>query len=490
MLVHPGWPETVLMLSPFVLVPAALFVLLGWQPIFSSATLRSGATLPTGATLRSGAAFRAGAALLAALSFVPDEGLLASILTIPWLAVCVVVAVIGANRLLSRRSINPLFATDIGLVYLVVGASWLTFSRAGANPMGFSDTIVALTAVHFHFAGLALPIVAGTVANSVANSVAGAVATSRSWLIAAAVVAGVPFTAAGIIAGGDLEWIAASFMAVSGLATAWLLFRYSRLDATGWARGVSSLAALGLATGMALALGWSWSVKFGWRYFDVEMMARTHGSVNAFGFCLLSFAALVKGACEVQRSSDARVFHAGMASESKLQQLRLAAEQEVPTSRAGLLLEVPTPEGYRRDIWTADLPHGFEAGRAALQAWASQRAAAIAIEPRDAPLVVGTTVALAIPLLWASLSATCRIVATVDEPNVFGFTYATLPHHPEDGEESFIVERRPDGSASYTVTAVWRPAMLCTRLFPPLTRWVQRRATIQYVEGVAGFRPL
>jgi hypothetical protein len=41
------------------------------------------------------------------------------------------------------------------LVYWPVGCLWLVISRAGVNPLGFSDDIVLLTAVHFHYAGFA-----------------------------------------------------------------------------------------------------------------------------------------------------------------------------------------------------------------------------------------------------------------------------------------------------------------------------------------------
>ena len=63
---------------------------------------------------------------------------------------------------------------------------------------------------------------------------------------------------------------------------------------------------------------------------------------------------------------------------------------------------------------------------------------------------------MAIPAGPLSVTSTTRIVEVIDEPDRFGFTYATLPHHPEDGEESFIISRNAEGDATYTVTAVWR----------------------------------
>ncbi len=236
--VRPGWPETVLVFAPLVMVPLALFVVLGWSPPYLPADesdLR--AALPRWARLS--------AAVAVALSFIPEQGLIASALTVPWLVLALATGVTGAARLLSRRSLDPMAATDFALMFLVVGAGWLTVSRAGANPLGFSDTIVQLTAVHFHYAGLALPIVAGVTSAQ----------TNRSWLVAAAVVVGIPFTAAGITTGGVLEWVSATFMALSGLAVAAVLIRYSRQVATGWAKALTGVAAAMLTFGMILALG-------------------------------------------------------------------------------------------------------------------------------------------------------------------------------------------------------------------------------------------
>ena len=48
---------------------------------------------------------------------------------------------------------------------------------------------------------------------------------------------------------------------------------------------------------------------------------------------------------------------------------------------------------------------------------------------------------------------TCRVASVVDEPNRFGFAYGTLPIHPEQGEQSFIVERDEGGKVTFTLRA-------------------------------------
>ena len=91
--------------------------------------------------------------------------------------------------------------------------------------------------------------------------------------------------------------------------------------------------------------------------------------------------------------------------------------------------------------------------------------------------------AFALPLLGAWVSGACRIVQVVDDGDAFGFAYGTLPHHPEQGEEAFLVRRRADGSVVFEIVAFSRPATLPTRLIGPFGRWLQRRSIDRYLDG-------
>jgi uncharacterized protein (UPF0548 family) len=75
----------------------------------------------------------------------------------------------------------------------------------------------------------------------------------------------------------------------------------------------------------------------------------------------------------------------------------------------------------------------------------------------------------------------CRVVYVVEEPRRRGFAYGTLPGHPEQGEESFIVVQEDDGSVVFRITAFSRPASALSRLGGPLTRWVQDWMTERYL---------
>ncbi len=461
---RPSWTSCLLMLSPFVLVPLGLG--LAGRP-------DAGPTTPLLTRLRLAAG---PAAVLSALAFLPDRGALAAAMTVPWLAVGLTAGVIGAGRFLSRRRLDPTLGIDAALVFLAVGAGWLTISRAGANPLGFSDAIVQLTAVHFHYAGFALPLVAGLAARQ----------SDRGLLVPAWVIVGVPLTAAGITFGGALEWVAATVMAAGGLATAVLVAR-TALTQRGATRSLLLVAAVSLTAGMVLALGWAWSIRFGWSYLDLSEMARWHGTLNAIGF---GFAALT--ALNLTRPAEGApvehlALHVGRPPRTLLSAIGEAAGGTEPTSPVGLLHR-PVPDGYRHDEWTGPLPHGFEPARLALQRWIGHGAAGITIADPP-PIAVGETVAMAIPVGPISVTAAARIVDVVDEPDRYGFTYATLPHHPEDGEESFIITRSSDGDARYTVTAVWRTGTYASRVLPPLTRFLQRRAIGRYLTGLATSMP-
>lgn len=85
-----------------------------------------------------------------------------------------------------------------------------------------------------------------------------------------------------------------------------------------------------------------------------------------------------------------------------------------------------------------------------------------------------------------AISAACRVVYVVDEPDRRGFAYGTLPGHPVSGEELFAVEYDPaDESVYAVVTAFSRPAVWYLRLAGPLARLGQRRMADRYISAVS-----
>lgn len=167
---------------------------------------------------------------------------------------------------------------DLHRLRTLVGGGWLLLSRLGANPLGFSDPIVLLTAVHFHHAGWSLPIITGLAGRHAGGRTAG-------WA-AGGVVAGVALTALGINIGGWPEWFGAVFLAAAGLVAALVLLRAGASVGPPAAAILLGVAAGSLAMAMLLAAGWASAVRLGLSYLSLSGMAATHGTLNAVGFGL------------------------------------------------------------------------------------------------------------------------------------------------------------------------------------------------------------
>jgi uncharacterized protein (UPF0548 family) len=160
----------------------------------------------------------------------------------------------------------------------------------------------------------------------------------------------------------------------------------------------------------------------------------------------------------------------------------LNAQQRVAFSyREVGLSRDQAPAGYNLDHNRILLGKGqavFEAACAALRRWQMFPGEWARIEPADAPLQTGTTVAVlahAFGLWWLNAA---RIVYVIEEEGPvrrFGFAYGTLPQHLEQGEERFSVEWHPDDTVWYDLLAFSRPRYWLVRLAYPLARRLQRR---------------
>lgn len=145
-----------------------------------------------------------------------------------------------------------------------------------------------------------------------------------------------------------------------------------------------------------------------------------------------------------------------------------------------------TPPGYRRDGWEADVGTDdgtrFERCGDAVLNWGAQRGAGIRVHP-DRPVELDGTFALVLPLPIGHAIATARVVHVVRDDTAIGFAYGTLPAHPEEGEEIFLVRRR-DGRVTFEVSAFSRPRDPLARLGYPVTRWLQLRTNRTYLDAI------
>ena len=121
----------------------------------------------------------------------------------------------------------------------------------------------------------------------------------------------------------------------------------------------------------------------------------------------------------------------------------------------------------------------FERARAALLAWKQFDIGWVETFPRDAPVAVGTVVAVLIRHFGFWSLNSCRVLYAVGSPtdgNRFGFAYGTLPNHAESGEELFEVYIDPQtDDVEYRIRATSSPQATLARVGQPIVRALQAR---------------
>jgi hypothetical protein len=282
--IHPS-PREIVWVTAILILGAAVVVPLGLEQALRSSQGIEGRLLESAAKVHLPAVI-----FLAASAFWPP-GPLAALTALPWLGVTGLIALAGLLRLWRRRFL-PLeeLCFDAGLVYLAVGGGWTVLAWGGLRPMGFASPIVLLTAVHFHYAGFALPLLTGLAGRNLPRGI---------WTQAASlgVIAGVPLVAVGIttsqLGGGPaIEAAAAVTTGGAGLLTAGLLLRLAaqpgRPDLL---RAQWILSAFSLTGGMVLAALYGLRTWISIPWLDLPWMWALHGTANSIGFAVPGLAA-------------------------------------------------------------------------------------------------------------------------------------------------------------------------------------------------------
>lgn len=259
----PGWAPVLLLLAALFIIPLGVSQIPGWG--------------------RGRAAWLMLTALPLLAAFAWEPGFLPAALTVPWLLATGWMAIRGAARfaVCAPRSAFA-WGMAAACTFPAVGAVWLLMSRYGLRPLGLSDALVQATAMHFHYAGFALPLIAAFIARR-----------TPSWLAAGAVagvLTGVPFVALGITLSAFgwrfLEMPAAWFLAGICTLVALLQIRAAVVAAT-LPRHLLLLSSLSLIAGMGFAAAYALGQRLGVEWLDIPTMVQTHGSLNAVGFSLL-----------------------------------------------------------------------------------------------------------------------------------------------------------------------------------------------------------
>jgi hypothetical protein len=268
--------EVLFLLAPLVLVPLGFRVVQRLVHEYTFVGKVAHALLPF-------------SAVLATASFLLPKGPTAASLAAAWALACALAASDGVWRLIQNgyRSADGI-CTSASFIYLSVGSVWLVLSRLGATPMHLPEQTVLLAAVHFHFTGFVLPIMAGAALRTLRSHIGGSLLAQ----------VGVPFAVAGIFCGpallaagnilaiAALKLIGALLLATVSIGLGALLLRLLPQIAPPAARVLLGISAISLATGMALVSIYAVG-EFTERYWlVVPQMARFHGTTNALGFAL------------------------------------------------------------------------------------------------------------------------------------------------------------------------------------------------------------
>ncbi len=168
------------------------------------------------------------------------------------------------------------------------------------------------------------------------------------------------------------------------------------------------------------------------------------------------------------------------------EQVDLETLEELPLTYAevGATAARELPAGYdhqhvERQIGTGQ--ERFEQAADAVMRWGMQRGSGLRVQASSEVAVVDAVLVVRMGFL----PAPCRVVYVVDEPDIRGFAYGTLPGHPESGEERFVVRRDPTTSAVYAeVVAFSRPATWWSKAGGPLVRVAQRVIARRYLRAV------
>ncbi|MDG4656324.1 YndJ family protein [Ectobacillus antri] len=212
------------------------------------------------------------AVISAALAFVTNMPVFASI----WFGYTIMVGYFGVHRLI-QRGIRPLqeFAIDIGLLYLVLGGFWFYAYIANIQVMHFTSIIVLLTAIHFHYSALLIPIFTGFLGRKFHTS--SNLYTYTAWSVIVS-----PMTiAVGITYSRVFEFIAV-------LAYMFGLYMYSIMVLrTPFQRNVAkvlvSISALVLIFTISLSLLYAYGRAMHQVTISIDAMIFFHGLMNTIG---------------------------------------------------------------------------------------------------------------------------------------------------------------------------------------------------------------
>ncbi|KAB2345677.1 DUF1990 family protein [Actinomadura rudentiformis] len=151
--------------------------------------------------------------------------------------------------------------------------------------------------------------------------------------------------------------------------------------------------------------------------------------------------------------------------------------QEFTYAEVGATKTLDLPDGYshlRVRTLVGEGPVAMRNAADALMEFWMHRAIPVRIEASARRVAPGVSVVVGLGVGPLRLRAPCRVVWVEDGEKRVGWAYGTLPGHPEEGEEAFVVHMDDTGDVWLTVTAFSRPGGRLARAGGPLVPFMQR----------------
>ena len=146
-----------------------------------------------------------------------------------------------------------------------------------------------------------------------------------------------------------------------------------------------------------------------------------------------------------------------------------------------------TDPGFRRSEVSALIGRGDPDWRRATHdvlRWRVKTRSGFLVDARG-PVQTGQQERIRVRVLGAIITEPVEVLSVVEERDRVGFAYRTLPGHPVDGEETFIVHRNAVGDVRLTVRSLTRPApQQPWRALYPLLRVAQFVARRRYLRAL------
>lgn len=234
------------------------------------------------------------AGLLAAASFLAPTGPRGGWIALGWGVFAGLVAWEGARRLWTMRQRHLWRAEEVslalGMLALPGGAAWLVMARAGIDPGPYGPLIVLLTAIHFHYAAVIVPVWAGYLGREIRAKRPGA---HRAYTVfMAASIVGTPLVALGIAlaktpAGGTVsETLGVLLLCTGAIGLGVLALAVAPKQDDRGAALMLGVSGGSLLLAMILALWFHLGDALGIGAPDVAWMVPRHGWLNGVGFAL------------------------------------------------------------------------------------------------------------------------------------------------------------------------------------------------------------